>query len=214
MEMSVDKLFPEWYIIKEISGEDFLKSVKPIFSVIEDTHKSKSNEDPFIKSVVTGHTDMTDSDWARAEKVRLTQKALEMKIGNFHQELMGKFPGYVTFATGHHTGCDVGSVDETTLIEVKNRDNTVKGSDGKHLVAMLKEHADKGKNVILVQVNCTGDKVKRFNAHPSVKVFTGKEMYTYLSKRDTFFEDLQANMRYVFLQFKTYNELKHALETV
>jgi hypothetical protein len=163
-----------WYLIPEIPTKDFLICVTPIYSVIEETHISKTNEDPFIKAVLVGNTAMTDETWKKAEKSRLSQKALEMKMGDFHEELMGKFPGYKTLPNGHDTGCDVSSDDGNTLIEVKNKHNTIKGSDGKHVVEMLKKHADTGKNAILVQVNCPGGKVTRFGAHQSVKVWNGK----------------------------------------
>jgi hypothetical protein len=207
-----DVNIPDWYNIREIHPLHFLSCLKPIYSVIEHEHRSKSSIDPFIKAVIVGSRRMTGDEWDEAERVRLAQKALEMKMGDFHEELMGKFPGYVTFPNGHETGCDVGSTDGRILIEVKNRDNTVKGSDGKHLVAMLKRHADEGKKAILVQVNCPGGKVNRFNADPSVDVWNGKQAYAFLSGREGFFDDLMTVVSYVFMTFDTYGDFKDYLE--
>jgi hypothetical protein len=200
-----------WYRIPEIPIEKFVICVKDIYKVIEETHKSKSSLDTFIKAVLTGHANMTEAAWDKAEKVRLSQKALEMKMGDFHEELMGKFPGYITFPNGHVTGCDVGKSDLSELFEVKNRDNTIKGSDGKHVVAMLKEHADKGRLAVLVQINCPNGKVNRFGADATVKVWNGSQVYEYLSGRASFFDDLEITVKYVFANFKTYDSLKQSL---
>ena len=202
-----------WYLIPEITPKDFLKCVTPIYKVIEEVHKSKTTEDPFIKAVLMGNTAMTEETWKKAEKSRLSQKALEMKMGDFHEELMGKFPGYKTLPNGHETECDVSSEDGNILMEVKNKHNTIKGSDGKHIAAMLKAHVDKGRRAILVEVNCPGGKVNRFGADPSVKVWNGQQAYEFLSGRASFFEDLEKTVKHVFANFKTYAQVSAALET-
>lgn len=204
---------PEWYRIPEIEPSKFLSCIECIYSVLEHKHRSKTTTDPFMKSILSGHGNLRESDWIALESIRLHQKALEMKLGDFHEELMGKFKGYETYPTGHSTKCDVGSIDGTIVIEVKNRHNTIKGSDGKHVVEMLKQHTIKGKTAILVQINCPKGKVNRFGADPIVKVMNGKEIYQFLSGRETFFEDLQLTMNYVFREFKTFQGLKENLET-
>lgn len=149
LKLSEDNSLPAWYLIKEITITDFVKCCESIYSIIENKHKSKSIEDPFIKSVICSKDKITDIQWEILEKSRLVQKVLEMKIGDFHEELMGKFPDYETYPNGHITQCDVGSKDGTVVIEVKNKYNTIKGSDGKHIVKMLKSHSDNGKTAIL-----------------------------------------------------------------
>jgi hypothetical protein len=205
---------PEWYLISEIDPKEFMQCIEPIYSVLEHRHKSKTSTDPFMKSILSGQNDLKESEWTILENMRLHQKALEMKLGDFHEELMGKFKGFETYPTGHTTKCDVGSLDGTIVIEVKNRHNTIKGSDGKHIVEMLKQHTKSGKTAILVQINCPKGKVNRFGADPSVKVMNGKEIYQFLSGRESFFEDLEKTMSYVFKKFKTFESLKSNLETL
>jgi hypothetical protein len=202
-----------WYKINEIRPNDYLSSIKPIYSVLEKTHKSKSSEDPFIKAAIIGFNNSSSESWNTFESQRLEQKALEGKMGDFHEELMGKFPGYETYPRGHETGCDVGSIDGRTVMEVKNRDNTMNSSAGAYVVAKLKKQADLGKQAILVQVNCPGGRVNRFGADPSVKVWNGPTAYTFLSNRGTFFDDLLETMTYTFANFKTYTSLKAAIGT-
>lgn len=212
--MSLATTVPSWYKIPEISLHDFIVCCKDIYRVIEDQHKSKSSEDPFLKAVVLGHSNLSEEVWHNLERARLTQKALEMKMGDFHEELMGKFPGYETYPNGHETGCDVGKKDGTEVLEIKNRHNTVKGSDGIHIVRRLEEEIESGKMAIFVQVNCPGEKVNRFGTPSTSNIFiwNGQEAYTHLSKRESFFDDLLATVQYVFLHFKTYVALQH-LET-
>jgi hypothetical protein len=203
---------PIWYKIPEISPSDFIKCCKGVFSVVEGKHESKSTEDPFLKAVMNGYYNMTETEWHNSEKVRLKQKVLEMKMGDFHEELIGKFPEYETLPCGHTTGCDVQKKDGSIIFEVKNRDNTVKGSDGKHIITLLEKHKKEGKKVIFAQINCSGGKVNRYGASSDIDIWNGQQVYTFLSGRDTFFDDLLLTIQYVFSTYKTLIELKAALE--
>jgi hypothetical protein len=207
---------PSWYKIPEINPKHFIFCVKGIYSVLEKTHQNKTNlncEDPFIKAVVTGFYDMNNEKWAAAESARLSQKVLEMKIGDFHEELMGKIPGYETYKNGHITGCDVGSIDGHEIYEVKNKNNTTKGSDGKHIIETLTKLLHQGKHPIFAQINCPNGKVARFNAPNGVDVWNGRKTYHHMTGRETFFDDLEYTMKFVFSHYKTLDEVKQALET-
>lgn len=205
---------PNWYKISEILPKDFLQCCEPIYNILEGKHESKSTEDPFLKGVLIGHYDMTDTDWDMAEEARLKQKVLEMKMGDFHEELIGKFPGYETLPNGHHTECDVQKKDGSVIIEIKNKFNTIKGSDGKHIINRLKKLKEQGKHAILVQINCPVGKVHRYGASLDIDIWNGKEIYSFLSGRKTFFDDLQLTIEYVFSNYKTYESLKKGLEIV
>ena len=206
-------VLPSWYQIKEIKPADFVKCIKPIYTVLEGVHKSKSNEDVFLKSMLLGHNKLTEEQWGTAEKARLAHKALEGKMGDFHEELMGCFPGYKNLPQGHSSGCDVASIDDMLFMEVKNRDNTLNSGGGAHVVAYLKKLTDAGKRGILVEVNCPGGRVARFGAHTSVEVWNGQKAYAFLSGREEFFNDLIKTLKYASENYMTYPELKSALET-
>ena len=202
---------PNWYCIPEILPSDFIGCCKPIYSVLEEKNESKSSEDSFLKAVLIGQYSMTNEQWQSAEKARLKQKVLEMKMGDFHEELMGKFPEYETLPTGHPTACDVQKKDESVIIEVKNRDNTVKGSDGKHIITCLQKHKDAGKKAIFAQINCPKGKVNRFGGSAEMDIWNGKQVYAFLSGRESFFDDLLKTIQYVFANYKSLTELKLAL---
>jgi Eco47II restriction endonuclease len=198
---------PSWYNLPEIPFEAFVKCCEPIYKVLEETHKSKSFEDLFTKIIYTSHYNLSDEEWYEEERKRLLLHALRMKMGDFHEELMGKFEGYETLKVGHSSTCDIRSKDDSILIEVKNRSNTEKGSNAKYLIQRLEAHAKKGKRAILVQVNCKNGKVNRYNASSSVDVWNGQQAYAFLSGRDDFLEDLEKLLRYVFKTYRTYDEL-------
>lgn len=200
---------PTWYTIPEIKFSDFVNCCKPLYDVLEKRLPNTSHQDPFLKNVITGFNNMDDDEWNAHEKARLFHKALESKIGDFHEELMGKFPGYETYPNGHETGCDVGSTDGgRTLFEVKNRDNTMNSSSGEAVIGKLMRHKTNGIRAILVEVNCPGGKVNRFKAPNEIEVWNGQQAYTFLSGRNTFFNDLQACLSEVFRNYKTFEELK------
>ena len=206
--------FPKWYCIPEIPPSDFILCCEPIYFVLEEKNESKSSEDPFLKAVLMGKYSMTNEQWQIAEKTRLKQKVLEMKMGDFHEKLIGKFPEYETLPTGHSTGCDVQKKDGSVIIEVKNRYNTVKGSDGKHIITLLKKHRDAGKKAIFAQINCPKGKVNRFGASAEMDIWNGQQVYAFLSGREDFFDDLLKTTQYVFNNYKSLAELKTALEIV
>jgi hypothetical protein len=182
-----------------------------MYKVLEGNHLSKTNDDVFLKAVMVGRS--SDEAWNEAQRVRSLQKVLEMKMGDFHEELLGKLPGWETYPQGHSTGCDVGKLDGREIAEVKNRDNTMNSSSAESVLAKLKKQADKGVTAILIQINCPDGKVNRFKADPRIKVWNGQEAYAHFSGRASFFDDLQKTLTYVFAKFKTLAELKLCLGT-
>jgi hypothetical protein len=78
-----------------------------VYGVLEKKNKSKSKEDPFMKTILASHGGMTIEQFNTCEKQRLYEKALSMALGTFHENLMGKFKDYETLPQGHSTGVDV-----------------------------------------------------------------------------------------------------------
>ena len=199
----------EWYRIPEISLKNYIKCLDQLYKVLENKNMPKTDIDPFMQGMLMGVDSITPARWDEIEKVRLKTKNLEMKMGDFHEELMGKFPGWKTLPVGHVTECDVMKDDGTVVLEVKNKANTFNSGGGKDVIRKLTKQLENGvETVVFVQVNCPGGKVNRFNADPRIKVWNGKDTYKFLSGRETFFEDLLKTTNYTFQKFKTYDELK------
>ena len=199
------------YKIPEIPKAGFLRAVKPLYDVLEDKKKPTGGDDVFLKAIMAAHTGMTPEQWAAAEAARRHQKVLEMKMGDFHEEILGLFAGYRNLPLGHDSGCDVMKEDGSQFLEVKNRDNTMNSGSAESVVRKLTALADAGKQAILVLINCKAKKAPRFKAPESVGVLTGREAYAKLSGRETFFDDLNATLSWCFATYKTHAELSAAL---
>jgi len=198
----------EWYKIKEVPAEVFVNCLKPFYDVLEERNVGKGGDDQFLRTILVSHGDLTDEQWVTSEKARRYTKSLEGKMGDFHEELAGKLPGWKTLNNGDPSGCDVMKEDGTEYQEWKNRDNTMNSSSGSAVIAKLKKLTDQGKKAVLVEVNCPKGKVCRFGAPPEVEVLNGQQAYARVSGRESFFDDLNTTLAYVFKTFKTYDALK------
>ena len=198
---------PPWYLIPEIPFPRYVFCLSYIYGVLEKKHKSKSDPDVFLKAVLQNFSGMSDADWEREEQKRLYMKSMESKMGDFHEELMGQFPGYICTALGDESGCDVKKKDGSVYMEVKNRDNTMNSSSGKSVVEKLAVLAAKGVRAILVEVNCPGGKVNRYGAPASVEVWNGRQAYEFLSGRPDFFDRLLHTLSETMRQHKEFDAL-------
>jgi hypothetical protein len=96
----------------------------------EETDFEKNSLDAFGSFFETCFYGNTFKDWINAEKYRQLQKTLQNAIGTFHQVLLGSMPGCVD--TGQNRGgIDILNPQHSWIAEVKNKHNTVKGSDRK-----------------------------------------------------------------------------------
>jgi hypothetical protein len=92
-----------------------------------DTSLYKNVMDPF-SAIFDGVVDgISFEDWLKREKVRQVQKTVQNAIGEFHQEVIGSIPGWQNLCTGNLV--DVCNTSLNIIAEIKNKHNTVKGSD-------------------------------------------------------------------------------------
>jgi len=202
------KSIPIWYTIREIPFKAYVKALKPIYDVLEHRHESAGSDDVFLKTILFSHAGMTQESWNAAERQRRYEKALQMKLGDFHEELMGSFTGYVNLPLGHETGCDVMKVDGTEVWEIKNRDNTMNSGSAKTVIDKLIVQKNAGKRAVLVLVNCDRATPPRFGAPTGIDVFTGQQAYKELSGREGFFSDLNKVLAATLSTFKEYKDLQ------
>lgn len=197
----------DWYRIPEIPFKDYVACLEKLYTVLEKKHKSKSKPDVFLKTINAAYSGITTDQWDIAEQQRLYEKALSMKLGDFHEELMGKFPNYKNLPIGHITGCDVSNANETILFEVKNRQNTMNADSGKQVVRKLSRLRLEGKETYLVYVNTWTRRLPRYGAGKDIHIISGRQVYTMLSGRADFFDDLNSTLAHTFRKYKTYAEL-------
>lgn len=125
-----------------IEDEKLISALQGIVTTIEETKANvdilKNSLDAFgaLFECVASGADL--KTWMASEKVRQAQKTLQNSIGTFHQELIGGIDGCNNLGTGG--GIDVENISVGWVAEVKNKFNTVKGSDRVGIYDLLKLH--------------------------------------------------------------------------
>lgn len=83
--------------------------------------------DPFSMLMEMASFDMNFEEWVKSEKSRQVQKSLSNDIGLLHQKILGSVGGWQDLKKGNVV--DLVNTDLQIIAEIKNKHNTVKGSD-------------------------------------------------------------------------------------
>lgn len=127
--------------VEFVSDEDFLECVKHVIDFyLSDEYqeepmtvlKESKNDIDAIKTIFDITVKQIGFDgWANKEMERQQDKTINNKIGEFHQELLGKVEGWVDLGIGDETEIDLKKEDNTVFIELKNKHNTMNSSSTK-----------------------------------------------------------------------------------
>lgn len=127
--------------VEFVSDEDFLECVKHVIDFyLSDEYqeepmtvlKESKNDIDAIKTIFDITVKQIGFDgWANKEMERQHDKTINNKIGEFHQELLGKVDGWVDLGIGDETEIDLKKEDNTVFIELKNKHNTMNSSSTK-----------------------------------------------------------------------------------
>lgn len=170
----------QWYKIPEIPLHIFIKYIKPLYA-----------DDPI------------DTD-----KI-IRNNILEYSRGYFDND--DKLKTYFIAKTKNRrkemAGCDISSIDDTVIIEVKTCSNTMNADSAKTVINKLLKVANEGKKAILAEMYCKDDNVNRFNAPECVNVMNGKQICHFMSGREDFFTDFELTCKYAFLHFPSHDSL-------
>lgn len=199
-----------WYVIPEINKETYLRLVKPLYDIIEGKKLSKSEPDQFAQHGWILFHNMKRDEWEHEHKKIQIERAWTMAWGDFHQNFMGSFPGWINYKKGHPTGCDIGKEDGTCVVEVKNNTNTMNSSSKESVLKKLKKQHGLGKRSLLVVIN--GD-IKK-SVKDGIETISGRQFYEELSGKPTFIDDILSTTNETFKRYKTFEALKTALESV
>ncbi len=131
-----------------ISDEQIIAITTSLIQTLERAITTKELDrnkiDPFSALFMMGYYGMSQEVWSINEKTRQTQKSLENAIGDFHQRVLGSMPGWEDLGKGNLI--DLQNRELKLCAEVKNKYNTVKGSDRKgiydNLANFLQTHPD------------------------------------------------------------------------
>lgn len=124
-----------------ISDEDLEEAVETL--LLQASHALKKAETKFEKNVIDPFAaifemagfGLNEVVWRSNEKIRKAQKTLGNHIGAFHQSVLGKIKGWSNPGSGGII--DLVSTEQKIIAEIKNKYNTVKGSDLTHLYTDL-----------------------------------------------------------------------------
>ncbi|MEQ8470651.1 MAG: Eco47II family restriction endonuclease [Marinoscillum sp.] len=116
-----------------ISDEDLGRSVQNLMGIA--LRSIKDSEEKFNRNVIDPFSalfqilgfGLNHDSWLISEKTRQAQKTLQNHTGDFHQNILGSVKGWDNLSTGNEM--DLVSHDQKVLAELKNKHNTVKGSD-------------------------------------------------------------------------------------
>ena len=127
--------------VEFVSDEDFLECVKHVIDFyLSDEYQEEPitvlNESKNGIDAINTIFDITVKQigfdgWANKEMERQQDKTINNKIGEFHQELLGKVEGWVDLGVGDETEIDLKKEDNTVFIELKNKHNTMNSSSTK-----------------------------------------------------------------------------------
>ena len=202
------KIYPNWYKILEIHPDTYLNLIKPLYDILEGKKVSKSEPDQFSKQGWMSFNKTTEEEWEESHKKIQIARAFSMAWGDFHQSLMGSFPGWTNYKRGHNTGCDIGKEDGTCVVEIKNNVNTMNSSSKESVLRKLKLQKDLGKRAVIVIIN--GDISS--STKDGIETLNGKQFYEELSGRSTFMEDLLLTTNKTFECYNTLDSLKSSLK--
>lgn len=116
-----------------LSDEDLYKCVDALLTkacIAQQGAEKKFNKnviDPFSPLFEMAGFDVSHKEWRKSELTRQSQKSVNSSIGLFHQGILGAISGWEDLGTGAQV--DLVCVDRLIIAEVKNKYNTVKGSD-------------------------------------------------------------------------------------
>jgi hypothetical protein len=83
--------------------------------------------DPFSALFEIAAFGLSYEDWKKSEAARQAQKTLQNHVGGFHQNILGSISGWENLEVGNEV--DLVNRNAKIIAEIKNKYNTVKGSD-------------------------------------------------------------------------------------
>ncbi|WP_375333141.1 Eco47II family restriction endonuclease [Candidatus Tisiphia endosymbiont of Psammoecus bipunctatus] len=112
-------------ILEAIVKEVFNKAANAI--AMSEKKLDRNVIDPFSSLFEMSSLETDAEGWLAMEKVRQAQKTLSNHIGHFHQSVIGAINGWTNLRANQQI--DLINEDRQIIAEIKNKHNTIKGSD-------------------------------------------------------------------------------------
>lgn len=134
-----------------ISDFDFEEVVSKLINVYEEKKYAftvqrfyENQVDPIKFLFDSKQFGQSDEEKIKAEISRKIDKSVTNAIGEFHENMLGKINGYKNYSVGH--GFDIKADDNSLYADIKNKYNTVKGSNLPDLYRDLIRYVDSSDN--------------------------------------------------------------------
>ena len=199
-----------------VSDEIFLEEVEKVvdaYATDEDLSKtpwevlSNSNEtiDQFKTLFDIYSNRFNLNDWKNFEIPRQHDKKASNRIGDFHQNLLGRVDGWVNLGRGHPTGMDLKKEDDTIWMELKNKYNTMNSSSLRDTRFKCEELAEKYPNAKVYWAYIVSQNYESFDKtwvyrdnkenvvheiNDNIRNIAGRNVYTLVTGDETAFEQL------------------------
>ena len=189
----------EQQLLPFISNENLFKQVNYVLDIAKDASAKAEGRlfsntiDPFSALFDAMCQGISLKQWLEQEKARQAQKTLQNALGDFHQEILGSAPGWVSLGTGNVF--DLKNDSLRVIAEIKNKYNTTKGN---HKVAIYDdlsgqlESGYKGYKAYYVEIipknRAVYDKLftpsdnrthQRRTAREDIRIIDGKSFYEF-----------------------------------
>ena len=145
------------------------------------------------------------NDWKNFEIPRQHDKKASNRIGDFHQNLLGRVDGWVNLGRGHPTGMDLKKEDDTIWMELKNKYNTMNSSSLRDTRFKCEELAEKYPNAKVYWAYIVSQNYESFDKtwvyrdnkenvvheiNDNIRNIAGRNVYTLVTGDETAFEQL------------------------
>ena len=199
-----------------VSDEIFLEEVKKVvdaYATDEDLSKtpwevlsnSRETIDQFktIFDIYSNKFSLTD--WINFEIPRQHDKTASNRVGDFHQNLLGRVDGWVNLGRGHKTGMDLKNEDGSIWIELKNKYNTMNSSSLRDTRFKCEELAEKYPDAKIYWAYIVSQNYESFDktweytdnkenvvhkVNDNIRNIAGEQVYTLVTGDETAFEQL------------------------
>lgn len=196
-----------------ITDENLLKALNDFAEALargddKDAKDSGRNvTDPFATIFTITFFNMSHTHWLHMEKFRKKEKTLTNALGKFHQQVLGSVKGWQDL--GQKAVVDLVNDERKIIAEVKNKYNTLKGSDKintynalhsciydkvskfrgyqAYYVTVIPEHPQGILRPFTPSDNKSGTKPPE---DPSIMEIDGKRFYALVTGSETALEDL------------------------
>jgi hypothetical protein len=139
--------------------------------------------------------DMNEEQLYKNEKIRIKDKQINNKIGEFHEYIISELDGWDNCKNSSDkyiksSGLDVYKKDKSVFIEIKNKYNTLNSSSKKETINKLKKIKDKYPDSLCVIGIINGSDTKKQIKDSEIWTYSGKEFYKLVYNNEKYYDDV------------------------